>query len=377
MSSDGTRMDRKKVGALLAKLISVGSEARCRSCRCYLDVLRQVRADILSRDLADLPEAEVLDEMIGRAYAEQSHGCLGCDPCLPVEPFNAFNEAMENKAESTYCSPAPGERETASEGTISWPPFPGEYVVLDKDGCGAVCTLADETLYEALRHAPLAGVALVGMMNTENLGIERLVRNVVASPRLRWLLVCGKDSRGHRAGECLAALAEHGVDSEMRIVGATGKRARLVNLSLEEVEAFRRGIRVIPKIGLNDIGEIRRLAGDLENAPFAERTRVIRGAPAEERIPAQAESPADPGGYFVIDVLADRNLLRLEHYTPEHRMTASLLGGSARDLYLTVVRRGLVSSLEHAAYLGCELGKAERAMLAGGRYVQDRRGDRQ
>jgi tetrahydromethanopterin S-methyltransferase subunit A len=365
-------VDRDKIGRLLTELANIGDIEKCRTCHCYVDVLRQVQEDILSRDLTDLPETEVLDEMIGRAYAEQSHGCLDCDPCLPVEPFNAFNELMENKAESMFCAPEPEEEQTASEGTISWPPLPGEYVVLDKDGCGAVCTLADETLYEALRQAPLAGVVLVGMMNTENLGIERLVRNVVASPRLRWLLVCGKDSRGHRAGECLAALAENGVDSEMRIVEATGKRARLVNLSLEEVEAFRRDIRVIPKIGLNDIGEISRLAKDLENRPFAERTRVIRDAPAEEKIPGQAESPADPAGYFVIDVLGDRNIMRLEHFTPEHRMTAALLGGKARDLFLIAVRRSLVSSLEHAAYLGYELGKAERAMLAGGRYVQDR-----
>ncbi len=372
MSSDGARRDREKVGALLAELISAGNEIQCRACHCYLGVLRQVQEDILSRDLVDLPEAEVLDEMIGRACAEQSHGCLGCDPCLPVEPFNAFNEVMENKAESTCCAPAPGEEETASEGTISWPPLPGEYVVLDEGGCGAVCTLADETLYDALRQAPLAGVALVGMMNTENLGIERLVRNVVASPRLRWLLVCGKDSRGHRAGECLVALAVNGVDSEMRIVGATGKRARLVNLSSEEAEAFRRGIKVIPKIGLNDIGEIRRLVKEFENTPFAERTRVIPGAPAEEKVPIQAESPADLAGYFLIDVLADRNILRLEHYTPDHRMTTALLDSSARDLYLAAIRRGLVSSLEHAAYLGYQLGKAEGAMRAGRRYVQDR-----
>lgn len=247
--------------------------------------------------------------------------------------------------------------------------------MLDKDAPGVICTLADESLYEALRHAPLAGVALVGMMNTENLGIERLVRNVVASPRISWLLLCGTDSRGHRAGECLAALAENGVDSEMQIIGAPGKRARLLNLSLEEVKTFRRGIRVIQKIGLNDIGEISRLAKDLENRPFADRTRVNRGAPAEEKIPGQAESPVDPAGYFVIDVLADRNIMRLEHYTPEHRMTAALLGGNARDLFLIAVRRGLVSSLEHAAYLGYELGKAERAMLAGEQYVQDRQGD--
>lgn len=253
----------------------------------------------------------------------------------------------------------------------SWPPLPGDYTVLDKDAPGAVCTLADEDLYEALRKAPLPWVALVGMLTTENLGIERLVRNVVASPCISWLLLCGTDSRGHRAGECLAALSENGVDSEMRIVGAQGKRARLVNLSSEEVEAFRVNIRVVPRTGLKDVGEITRLAEDLGNMPSAERTRTLCVVPVEERVAAQPESPADPAGYLVIDVSADKNIIRLEHHTPDHRLTAALIGSSARDLYLAAIRRGLVSRLDHAAYLGHELGKAERALMLKTRYVQD------
>ncbi len=87
-------MDQDKIARLLAELAKVGDNEKCRTCHCYVDVLRQVQEDILSRDLADLPEAVALDEMLGRAYAEQSHGCLGCDPCLPVEPFNTFNELL-------------------------------------------------------------------------------------------------------------------------------------------------------------------------------------------------------------------------------------------------------------------------------------------
>lgn len=365
-------MDRDKIACLLADLAKVGDIEKCRTCHCYVDVLRQVQEDILSRDLADFPEAEALDEMIGRAYAEQSHGCLGCDPCLPVEPFNAFNELLQKgTTQGSCCTPASAEAQSAPDLFPSWPPLPGDYTVLDKDAPGAVCTLADEDLYEALRKAPLPGVALVGMLTTENLGIERLVCNVVASPRISWLLLCGTDSRGHRAGECFAALAENGVDSEMRIVGAPGKRARLVNQSFEEVEAFRRGIRVVPRIGLKDVGEISRLAKDLGNMPSAERIWAVCAVPVEERVAAQPESPADSAGYFVIDVSADKNIIRLEHHTPDHRMTTALIGSSARDLYLAAIRRGLVFRLDHAAYLGFELGKAERALMLKTRYVQD------
>lgn len=365
-------MDRDKIAGLLAELAKAGDIEKCRTCHCYVDILRQVQEDILSRNLADLPEAEILDEMIGRAYAEQSHGCLGCDPCLPVEPFNAFNELLaEDRAQEACRAPASTDARSVPDLSPSWPPLPGEYTVLDKDASGAVCTLADEHLYGELRRPPLPGVAIVGMLTTENLGIERLVRNVVASPGIAWLLLCGTDSRGHRAGECLTALSQNGVDSEMRIVDSPGRRARLVNLSFEEVEAFRRGTRVVPRIGVKDVGEIRRLAEEIGNQPSAERAGVVCSVSAVERVDAQPVSAADPEGYFVIDVLADKEIIRLEHHTPDHRMTVALIGSNARDLYLAAIRRGLVSRPDHAAYLGYELGRAERALTWKTRYVQD------
>jgi tetrahydromethanopterin S-methyltransferase subunit A len=365
-------VDRDKIASLLADLSRVGEIEKCRTCHCYFDVLRQVQEDILSRDLADLPGAEALDEMIGRAYAEQSHGCLGCDPCLPVEPFNAFNELLaKDRAQEACCAPASTDARSVRDLFPSWPPLPGDYTLLDKDAAGAICTLADNDLYEVLRKTPVPGVALVGMLTTENLGIERLVRNVVASPRIAWLLLCGTDSRGHRAGACLAALSQNGVDSDMRIIDSPGKRARLVNLSFEEVEAFRRGTRVVPRIGLRDVGEICRLAEEIGNKPSAERAGVVRSVPAGERVDAQPVSPADPEGYFVIDVHADEDVIRLEHHTPDHRTTVALIGSSARDLYLAAIRRGLVSRPDHAAYLGYELGRAERALTLKTRYVQD------
>lgn len=365
-------MDRDKIARLVADLTKVGDIEKCRTCQCYVDVLRQVQEDILSRDLTDLPEAEALDEMIGRAYAEQSHGCLACDPCLPVEPFNAFNEQLsKDRVQGECCAPASVGAQSAPDLSLSWPLLPGDYTVLDRDASVAICTLADEDLYEALRKIRLPGVALVGRLTTENLGIERLVRNVVASPRISCLLLCGTDSRGHRAGECLATLAQNGVDSEMQIIDSPGKRARLVNLTFEEVAAFRRSVFVLQRIGLRNVGEIARVAEDLGTMPSAERTRIFCAFPVVEIVGVQPESSEDPSGYFVVDVCADKEMIRLEHHTPDHRMTVALVGSNARDLYLAAIRRGLVSRPDHAAYLGYELGRAERALALKTPYVQD------
>ncbi len=378
-------MDRDKAARLVNELTRIGEIDRCRTCGCYVDVLRQVQEDLFARGAADLPEAEALDAMLGRALAERSHECLGCDPCLPVAPFNAFNDLARKGEANGACCDAPcagsGPREApaALRGTseapagVGWPPLPGRYEVRDRDAAGAVCTLADEGLYEALREERLPGVALVGMLATENLGIERIVRNVVAGRRVSWLLLCGADSKGHRAGECLAALAANGVDGEMRIVGAPGMRPRLLNLSPAEVEAFRRAVRVVARIGLADPGAVSRIAEEEGRAPWAGRADAMPVAlPEEVRVSRRPAPAVDPSGYFVIDVHAERGAIRLEHHAPDHRVTTVLVGEAARDLYLAAVDKGLVTRPDHAAYLGYELGKAERALIREDRYVQDR-----
>nr|WP_231624254.1 DUF4346 domain-containing protein [Methanobrevibacter arboriphilus] len=42
-----------------------------------------------------------------------------------------------------------------------------------------------------------------------------------------------------------------------------------------------------------------------------------------------------------------------------------------KEIYDELVRQGIVTRLEHAAYLGSELQKAEIAMITGKEYVQD------
>jgi dihydropteroate synthase len=46
-------------------------------------------------------------------------------------------------------------------------------------------------------------------------------------------------------------------------------------------------------------------------------------------------------------------------------------GKTAAAVYGKLVELGLVSRLEHAAYLGCELAKAEVALQTGKEYLQD------
>jgi tetrahydromethanopterin S-methyltransferase subunit A len=61
----------------------------------------------------------------------------------------------------------------------------------------------------------------------------------------------------------------------------------------------------------------------------------------------------------------------IEHYRNDGLPTAVAEADNATDGYTSVLAAGLVSCLDHAAYLGRELARAEHALLNGIRYRQD------
>ena len=80
---------------------------------------------------------------------------------------------------------------------------------------------------------------------------------------------------------------------------------------------------------------------------------------------------SDPAGYFVIFLDPAGGLISLEHYANNGVLTAIIEGRTAAELYMTAIDRNLVSRLDHAAYLGRELARAEHALSSGEHYVQD------
>jgi dihydropteroate synthase len=46
-------------------------------------------------------------------------------------------------------------------------------------------------------------------------------------------------------------------------------------------------------------------------------------------------------------------------------------GETAENIFSTIEKMGLITRLDHAAYLGRELAKAEIALVTGKEYIQD------
>jgi len=176
-----------------------------------------------------------------------------------------------------------------------YPPEDGAYLRGNDYSPAAVCVLL-HTFYDKIpdwmqalvRAGVESGAALSGYLQTENIGIEKIICNVVANPNIRYLIVCGVESMGHQPGQALQALVDNGVDERRRIIGAEAPTPYLYNIPLEAIERFRKQITLV-NLAL------------LEDVTLARRTDVIKEAVRccyqEEPTPFLKWTLYDPGAY--------------------------------------------------------------------------------
>lgn len=120
----------------------------------------------------------------------------------------------------------------------------------------AVCTLSSIDLLQTISKSDLIDrILIAGRLLSENKGIDAIIDFTVKHPSLNQIIVCGKEVRGHRAGQALLALASNGMDSSGRIIGAVGPNP-IVTLPLEDVDIFRHQVEINDMIGTVHIGKI-------------------------------------------------------------------------------------------------------------------------
>lgn len=362
MSSTGRRL-----GEAVARVEEAAEAKKCWPCECLHSSL-----DAIERAFPGEERPKVLEDAVDLARSRLEtikYDCLGCDVCFPAIAMNTLNVGVE------ACPTG------AVQDRGGWPPLPGSYSTLRYHAPVAVCTLTDTGLASKIAAMASGDLAIVGTLQTENLGIERLIRNTIANPNIRFLILCGADSRqtiGHLPGQSLAALGRSGVDKRMRINGAEGKRPRLRNIDRQMVEHFRQSVEILDYVGQEDaesVLEFAREAAKRDPGPTIPITPEDLVSAIPGCLPKSMVS--DPAGYFVIYLDRERALLTLEHFRNDGALDVIIESGTAAEVYSTAIAQNLLTRLDHAAYLGRELTRAERALENGDLYVQDRAPERQ
>ncbi len=121
----------------------------------------------------------------------------------------------------------------------------------------AVCTLSSINLLEQISKSEIMNdIALAARLFSENKGIEKLIEYVLQHSNIKYVVLCGKDTKGHLPGQALLALYKNGIDSSGRIIGALGKDPILETVTKNSVDEFRKRTTIIDLVGVTDIEKI-------------------------------------------------------------------------------------------------------------------------
>jgi len=141
-----------------------------------------------------------------------------------------------------------------------WPKVKGDFISGDANSPVAIVTMGSHLDEKGLCDA---GAAMCGSCKTENLGLEKVIANIIANPNIRFMLCCGTEVKGHLAGQTMIALHKGGV-KDGRVVGAEGAIPFIENLNDTHIKRFQEQIEVVNIMESEDLGAIKAKMNELK-----------------------------------------------------------------------------------------------------------------
>lgn len=347
--------------------------AKCHKCGCQQGAINALEKNVNQFPDSDKDALNILISKAKSTFLPVEYDCLGCNICYP--------SILTNNVSTLYPSIQIEDDECSSSLAADlemqvWPFLPGNYEVINPEASVAICTLNSKELISELASTNEETINIVGSLNTENLGVERIIKNITANPYIRYLIICGEDTQqkiGHLPGQTILSFFENGVDEKKRILGSMGKRPVLKNLDIQLIEQFRNQVEIVNMLGIKNVAEIIEKARSIAKRNTGKfigkvSTNDIR------KIKARPPGPLvlDPKGYFVVYPNSVTKTITVEHYTNAGWLNKIVEGTNVSSLYMTIIDLDLISRLDHACYLGRELAKADESIRTGLEYIQDK-----
>jgi tetrahydromethanopterin S-methyltransferase subunit A len=141
-----------------------------------------------------------------------------------------------------------------------WPLIKGDFISGDANSPVAVVTMGSHLDEKGICDA---GAALCGSCKTENLGLEKVIANVIANPNIRFMLFCGTEVKGHLSGQTFGALHKNGI-KDGRVVGAEGAIPFIENLKDDAIKRFQQQVEVVNIMESEDLGAIKAKINELK-----------------------------------------------------------------------------------------------------------------
>lgn len=136
---------------------------------------------------------------------------------------------------------------------------------------------------------------VVGQLYSND-GINPMIRNVMARPQIRTIVLCGQDKIG--SADSLALLIKNGIDEKGKVIGKPESKVEK-EIPPDAVEQFRQSVKLIDLRGVFDTAKIQEAinAASQDNTPFAEPKLFPEPEISTDRYPTDASTVKIRGKY--------------------------------------------------------------------------------
>jgi tetrahydromethanopterin S-methyltransferase subunit A len=227
--------------------------------------------------------------------------------------------------------------------------------------------------------AELAAAAPEGLCMTAELAsvedISKLVRNLSSNLSIEYVVFANGASDKSRLLAATRRLWDEKLKMELPKDTEIAVN-RLRNELGDELDALRKQIKAIDMTAVTSPDALRSRIEEITSDAKRQTTGFVAPESGEaqdsERVIAVSgvtyiQKP-DKAGDFSI-ALRGKNIV-LTHTNRKGAVLRTVEGTTARDIYLTLIQNGWVAKLDHAAYLGAELARAEIGLRTGMAYTQ-------
>jgi len=160
-------------------LTEISQIKKCSFCGCFADTLKEFSSIAEQNGKIELSEKAGI--LRSHVIKNKKYDCLGCDPCYPADISNLLFEMDNSPKEKKEKSSCGCSSECAAEDSAMWPVEKGEYLVGNKKSSIAITTLTDTGLPREIYAKLKKRIAIVGYCETENIGIEKIIKNIITN----------------------------------------------------------------------------------------------------------------------------------------------------------------------------------------------------
>ena len=255
--------------------------------------------------------------------------------------------------------------------SAQWPFVRGDYTVVDASAPVVVMS-SYPTELTALADSPPVGLCMTAALHSADEAAD-LCRALAANLAVQFV-ICLESETAKRP--LATAVLKLGNDDKAQ-KGDVGALMNTIasQLDVGDLDELRRRVEFVDLLSCRDTAkivarvELCRAAASQPNAGFVKQT-TDTGVPRLV-LPRHTRNAtrADKAGHFTIRL--EEQSIVVEHLNGKNRLLRLIEGKTARDICLALIRNGWISKLDHAAYLGRELARAELALQSGRPYTQD------